>query len=172
MLLRRRCHRGHFRWVHTIRNPRNLGCPHGVRSNFNTRAPKSPWISPDQCPYREAKLLTQIWTEFGIMGSKACLSPAVRPSSGAACKSEFCARSTAAASGDFVWPLPLYTSLDIGLVLSEFWRLYGVGISQTAIHRLALKLPCRFWYRRPLRAQGSHTCKIAHERGRNRTSNI
>jgi len=64
--------------------------------------------------------LPQIWTEIGMMGSKTGLYQAVTPALESAFKSGFCARFMAAASGDSVWSLPLYTSLEIGLVFSEF----------------------------------------------------
>ncbi len=55
-----------------------------------------------------------------MMGSKTGLYQAVTPALETAFKSGFCSRIMAAASGDSVWPLPLYTSLEIGFVFREF----------------------------------------------------
>ena len=55
-----------------------------------------------------------------MMGSKTGLYQAVTPALEVAFKSGFCARFMADARGVSAWPLPLYTSLEIGLVFSEF----------------------------------------------------
>lgn len=54
------------------------------------------------------------------MGRKTGLCPEAIPALEATCNSGFYARFTAAVSGESVCPLPLCTTLEIGLFFSEF----------------------------------------------------